>query len=93
MYTVECCSTRERNGMMPCVAWMDLEMTMLGEVSRTEKDKCHVMSLPCLGLLGDTGEPVYRVEADSQVLGPSLWLSWGKLSVGGVGGIGRTGQA
>ena len=27
--------------------WMDLEMTILGEVSQTEKDKYHMISLIC----------------------------------------------
>ena len=28
-------------------AWMDLENTMLSEISQLEKDKCHVTSLIC----------------------------------------------
>ena len=33
---------------MPFAAtWMDLEMIILSEVSQTEKDQCHVMSLIC----------------------------------------------
>ena len=33
---------------MPLAAtWMDLEMIILSEVSQTEKDKYHMMSLIC----------------------------------------------
>ena len=28
-------------------AWMDLESIMLSEISQSEKDKCHMMSLIC----------------------------------------------
>ena len=28
-------------------AWMDLEAAMLSEVSQTEEDKCHLISLIC----------------------------------------------
>ena len=31
--------------MLFAVTWMDLEMIMLSEVSQTEKDKCHMISL------------------------------------------------
>ena len=34
------------NGIMPfAVTWMDLEMVVLSEVSQTEKDKYHTISL------------------------------------------------
>ena len=33
---------------MPSAAtWMDLEIVILSEVSQTEKDKCHMISLIC----------------------------------------------
>ena len=33
---------------LPCVtAWMDLESIMLSEISQSEKDKYHVISLIC----------------------------------------------
>ena len=38
----------KKNEMMPFAAtWMDLEIIILSEVSQTEKDKYHTMSLPC----------------------------------------------
>ena len=38
----------KKNEIMPLAAtWMDLEMVMLHEVSHTEKDKYHMISLRC----------------------------------------------
>ena len=48
MYTVEYYSTIKKNEIMPFAAtWMDLEIIILSEVSQTEKDKYHLMSLIC----------------------------------------------
>ena len=39
-------SHKKRNEIMPFAAtWMDLEIVILGEVSQTEKDKYHMISL------------------------------------------------
>ena len=41
-------SHRKKNEMMPSVAtWLDLENIILSEVSQTEKDKYHMISLIC----------------------------------------------
>ena len=46
-YTLEYYLAIERNVIMPLVAtWTDLEFTILGEVSHTEKDK-YIISLTC----------------------------------------------
>ena len=46
-YTLEYYLAIERNVIMPLVAtWTDLEFTILGEVSQTEKDK-YIISLTC----------------------------------------------
>ena len=38
----------KKNEIMPCAAtWMDLEFIILSEVSQTEKDKYHMISLIC----------------------------------------------
>ena len=38
----------KKKEIMPfAAAWMDLEMIILSEVSQTEKDKYHVISLIC----------------------------------------------
>ena len=41
-------SATEKNKIMPFAAtWMDLEIITLSEVSQTEKDKYHMISLTC----------------------------------------------
>ena len=48
IYTMEYHSVIKKNEIMPFAAtWMDLEMIRLSEVSQTEKDKYHVISLIC----------------------------------------------
>ena len=48
IYVMEYNSTIKKNEIMPLVAtWMDLEIIILSEVSQTEKDKCHMISLIC----------------------------------------------
>ena len=48
IYTMEYYSAIKKNEIMPFAAtWMDLEMIILSEVSQTEKDKYHMISLIC----------------------------------------------
>ena len=48
VYTVEYYSAIKKNEIMPFAAtWMDLEIIMLSEVSQTEKEKYHMISLIC----------------------------------------------
>ena len=48
IYTVEYSSVIKKNEIMPFAAtWMDLEIIILTEVSQTEKDKYHMISLIC----------------------------------------------
>ena len=62
---------------MPFAAtWMDLEMIILSEVSQTEIDKYHMMSLICGILKNDTNELIYKT--DSQTQKTNLWLPKGK---------------
>ena len=37
----------KKNEIMPFETWMDLEIIILSEVSQTEKDKYHIISLIC----------------------------------------------
>ena len=45
---------------------MDLEIIILSEVSQTEKDKYHMISLICRIFKKDTNELIYKTETDSQ---------------------------
>ena len=46
IYIMEYYSAIKRNEVMPLAAtWMDLEIIILSEVSQTEKDKYHIISL------------------------------------------------
>ena len=52
---------------MPFAAtWMDLEIIILSEVSQTEKDKYHMISLVCGILKNGTNELIYETERDRQ---------------------------
>ena len=48
IYTMKHYSAIKKNEIMPFVAtWMDLEIIILSEVSQTEKDVYHMISLIC----------------------------------------------
>ena len=48
IYTMEYYSAIRKNKIMPFAAtWMDPEIVILSEVSQTEKDKYHTISLIC----------------------------------------------
>ena len=48
IHTMEYYSAIKKNKTMPFAAtWMDLEMIILSEVSQTDKDKYHMISLIC----------------------------------------------
>ena len=48
IYTVEYYSAIKKNEITPFAAtWMELELIILSEVSQTEKDKYHMISLIC----------------------------------------------
>ena len=48
IYTMEYYSAIGKNEIMSFVAtWMDLEIIILSEVSQTEKEKYHMISLIC----------------------------------------------
>ena len=48
IYTMEYYSAMKKNEILPFAAtWMDLEIIILSEVSQTEKDKYHMISLIC----------------------------------------------
>ena len=61
-------SAIKKNEIMPFAAtWMGLEITILSEVSQTEKDKHHMTSLIYMwNLKYDTSELIYESETDSQ---------------------------
>ena len=58
--------SHKKNKIMPFVAtWMDLEIILLGEISQTEKDKYHIISLTCVIFKNDTNELFYKIDTDS----------------------------
>ena len=60
-------SAIKKNEIMPfAVTWMDLELVILSEVSQTEKDKYHMISLICGIQKNGTNEPIYKTEIESQ---------------------------
>ena len=47
-YIMEYYSAIKKREIMPFAAtWVELEIIVLSEVSQTEKDKCHIISLIC----------------------------------------------
>ena len=59
-------SAIKKNEIMPLAAtWIDLEIIILSEVSQTEKDKYHMISLTCGTYKNDTNELIYKTETDS----------------------------
>ena len=54
------------NEIMPYIAtWMDLEIIIISEVSQTEKDKYHMISLVCR-IKKQKNELIYKTEIGSQ---------------------------
>ena len=71
-------SAMKKNEIMPFAAtWMDPEI-ILSEISQTEKDKYHIISLICGILKNDKNELTYKTEIDSQTWKTNLWLPKGK---------------
>ena len=67
IYTMEYYSAIQKTEILPFAAtWMDLEMIILSEVSQTEKDKYHMISLICGIFKNDTNELIDKTETDSQ---------------------------
>ena len=61
-------SAIKKNEIMPFAAtWMDLEIVILSEVSQTEKDKYHMISLTCGIFKNGTNEFIYQTEIESQM--------------------------
>ena len=65
--------------MLLAAAWMDLEIIIPSEVSQTDKNKYHMISLKCGILKNDISEFIYKIETDSHTLKINLWLPKGKV--------------
>ena len=62
-------SAIKKNEIMPFAAtWMQLEILILSEVSQTEKNKYHMISLisKVWNLKYGTNEPIYKGKTNSQ---------------------------
>ena len=56
----------KKNEIMPFAStWMELQIIKLSEVSQTEKDKYHMISLICGILKNSTKELIYNIETDA----------------------------
>ena len=60
------------------VTWVGLEILILSEVSHTDTDKYHTISLICRIKEKDTNELIYKTETDSQTSKTNLRLTKGK---------------
>ena len=61
-------SAIKKNEVMPFTATrMDLEIIILSELSETEKNKYHIISLICGILKNDINELIYKTEIESQM--------------------------
>ena len=59
-------SAMKKNEMSFAATCINLEMIMLSEISHTEKDKYHMISLIMQNLNYDTKELIYETETNSQ---------------------------
>ena len=77
--TLECYAAIKMNGIMPfAVTWMDLELVVLSEVSQTEKDKYHTISLtPGIWLFFKVTNE-HTKETNLRILKRKLWLPKGE---------------
>ena len=67
IYTMEYYAAIKKNEVMPFAAtWVDLEISILSEISQAEKDKYHVISLICGILKNYTNELIYKTKINSQ---------------------------
>ena len=71
--------SHENNEIMPSAAtWMDLEITILSEVSQTEKENTVYHLYVKSKKKNDTNELIYKTEIDSQTQRTNLRLPKGK---------------
>ena len=64
---------------MPFAAtWMDLDITILSEVSQTERQISYDITYMWNLIKNDINELFYKTETDSQILKSNLWLPKGK---------------
>ena len=82
MYTMEYYSAIKKNKIIPCAAtWMEVDILILSEVNKKEKDKYPVLSY-IWSLIYGTNELLYRRETDSWTWIIDLWLPRGGEGVG-----------
>ena len=68
IYTMEYYSAIKEKEILPFVTtWVDLEGIMLSEISQTEKDKCHMISLIC-GILKQTNKKTELIYIEDRLV-------------------------
>ena len=68
-------SAIKKNEIMPLVAiWLELEIIILSEVSKKEKDKYHMIALIC-GNWKTKMWHIYKAETDLQIVGNRLMVA------------------
>ena len=80
IYTMEHYPVLKKNKITLFVAtWMDLEIVILSEVSQTDKDKYHIISLRGRIYLKITYKNLCIKQTISQILKPNFVVTMGKL--------------
>ena len=66
--------SQKKDEILPFATWMDLEDIMLNEISQMEKDKYHMISLPC-GRFKKTTKTNKHIDTENRLV-VTRWEGW-----------------